>query len=135
MLSSLNDKQVALVLTGQALSASAQQSLQAIRTKKTELATIAQAQQGRSNEIASIDKDQARVRENLKAVQAASGDKSLIARYTKQLATQEDRLEVLRRESSDAEAQQKAKQAELEGLIQALSVDVSVNANATGSTP
>jgi chromosome segregation ATPase len=135
MLSSLNDKQVALVLTGQALSASAQQSLHAIRTKKTELATIAQAQQGRSNEIASIDKDQARVRENLKAVQAASGDKSLIARYTKQLATQEDRLEVLRRESSDAEAQQKAKQAELEGLIQALSVDVSVNANATGSTP
>jgi chromosome segregation ATPase len=132
---SLNDKQVALILTGQALSPAAQQSLQTIRAKKAELHAIAQAQQARNHEVDSIGEDQGRVRENLKAVQAASGDKSLVARYTKQLATEEDRLEVLRRESKDADAQLKATQAEVESLIRALNVDVNVATATAAPTP
>jgi hypothetical protein len=38
---------------------------------------------------------------------------------------------VLRRESSDAETQQKSRQAELDALIQTLSVDVNVASAAT----
>ncbi len=133
--SSLNDRQVALILAGQALSPAAQQALQTIRAKKAELAAIAQAQQARSEEVKSIGDDQERVRENLKAVQVASGDKSLIARYTRQLTTQEDRLEVLRRESHDADSRQKATQAEVESLIRALNVDVNVATATAAPTP
>jgi hypothetical protein len=123
----LNDQQVALILSGQALSPAAQQSLQAIRVKKTEMAALQLAQTARNTEMESITKDQARVRENLKAMQAAAGDKSLVARYTKQLATQEDRLEALRHETEESNAQLKARQSELEALIQALSVDVTMS--------
>jgi hypothetical protein len=123
----LNDQQVALILTGQALSPAAQESLQAIRDKKTEMTALQLAQTARNTEMESITKDQARVRENLKAMQAAGGDKSLVSRYTKQLAAQEDRLEALRHETEESNAQLKARQAELESLIQALSVDVTMS--------
>jgi hypothetical protein len=124
--SSLTDRQVTLILNGQALSPAAQQSLQAIRAQKVELATLATALDAREAERERIDKDQDRVRENLKALQSASTDKSLIERYAKQLAAQEDRLEVLRRESDDLSSQQRAKQAELDRLVQALAIDVNV---------
>jgi hypothetical protein len=107
----LNDQQVALILTGQALSPAAQESLQAIRDKKTEMTALQLAQTARNTEMESITKDQARVRENLKAMQAAGGDKSLVSRYTKQLAAQEDRLEALRHETEESNAQLKARQA------------------------
>ena len=45
-------------------------------------------------------------------------------RYTRQLSTQEDRLEVLRKEIDAAEADRAAKQQELSRLVAALSVDV-----------
>jgi hypothetical protein len=124
----MTDQQIAVILTGQALTPATQQSLQAIRTKKAEIAALSTAQQARASAIANITKDQERIRENLKALQAASGDKSLIARYTRQLATQEDRLEVLRRETDEANAQRQAKDLELGKLIQTLSADVSIPA-------
>jgi septal ring factor EnvC (AmiA/AmiB activator) len=124
--STLTDRQVTLILNGQALSPAAQQSLQAIRAQKADLATVAAAIGARDDERERIDKDQERVRENLKALQSASSDRSLVERYARQLAAQEDRLEVLRRESDDLGIQQRTKEAELDRLLRALVVDVNV---------
>jgi hypothetical protein len=132
--SSLTDALLVVILNGQALSPAAQQSLQAIRAKKAELATVASAIQARAEERERIDKDQQRVRENLKALQSANTDRSLVERYARQLAAQEDRLDVLRRESDDLETQQRTRQAELDRLVQALAIDVTLPAPPTAAS-
>jgi hypothetical protein len=124
--SRLNDQQIALILNGPALTPEAQQQLQAIRAKKDEMATIASAIQMHEGERSRIEKDQERVRENLKSLQSANTDRSLVERYAKQLATQEDRLQVLQREQDDLEGQQQAKAEEIDHLLKALVVDVGV---------
>ena len=43
-------------------------------------------------EMESIDKDQSRLRENIKALKGSSEEKALLQRYTKELDDQEDRL-------------------------------------------
>ena len=45
-----------------------------------------------------ISEDQERVRENLKALKGSDAEKALTERYTRQLSTQEDRLDALRKE-------------------------------------
>jgi hypothetical protein len=126
--STLNDRQIALILSGPALTPEAQRQLQTIRAKKDEAATIASAIEMHQWERDRIEKDQERVRENLKALQSANTDRSLVERYAKQLATQEDRLQVLQREQDDLEGQQRAKAEEIDRLLKALVIDVGVSA-------
>ena len=78
----------------------------------------------KQQELNRITQDQARVRENLKALEGSSAEKALVERYARQLSTQEDRLEVLRKEIEAAEAERAAKQQELSALVGALTVDV-----------
>ena len=130
----MTEGMVALILNGQALSPAAQQSLQAIRAQQADLAKVEAAIQARDDERERIDKDQDRVRENLKALQSATSDKSLVERYARQLAAQEDRLEAMRRESDDLTNQVLNKRAEIDRLMEALALDVNV-ASATASAP
>ena len=78
----------------------------------------------RQGEVRRISEDQGRVRENLKALKGSDAEKALTERYTRQLSAQEDRLDALRRELADADANRAAKQQELSQLVAALAVDV-----------
>jgi molecular chaperone GrpE (heat shock protein) len=60
--------------------------------------------------------DQNRIRENMKALQGISKERSLVQRYAKQLDAQEDRLASLRAESDGLRKRRDSAQAEL-GLM------------------
>lgn len=120
----ISDDQIALILRGKNVAAGVEPQLRAIAAKARE---VSEAQRGiadRQNEGRRIAEDQTRVRENLKALKGSDAEKALVQRYTTQLGTQEDRLDVLRKEIEAAEADRAAKQQELTRLVNALSLDV-----------
>jgi DNA repair ATPase RecN len=75
--------------------------------------------------VASITADQERIRENMKALKGSPEEKAFLQRYTHQLDEQEDRLGVLRSQTTDltAKCQQAAEQ--LDKILAEISLDES----------
>jgi hypothetical protein len=122
--SNISDDQIAIILRGRNVAAGIEPQLRAIAEKSRELAGIQRGISDVQTETRRIADDQTRVRENLKALKGSDAEKALVERYTRQLSTQEDRLEVLRKDVATAEASRVTKQQELSRLVAALSVDV-----------
>lgn len=122
--SNISDDTIALILRGRNVAAGLEPQLRAVAAKSREIGEVQRTINDRQAELRRISDDQGRVRENLKALKGSDAEKALVERYTRQLSTQEDRLEVLRREIEAAEADRAAKQQELSRLVAALSVDV-----------
>ena len=122
--SNISDDQIALILRGRNVAAGLEPQLRAVAAKSREVAEVQRGIYNRQGEVRRINEDQGRVRENLKALKGSDAEKALAERYSRQLSTQEDRLEVLRREIEAAEADRAAKQQELSRLVAALSLDI-----------
>ncbi|MBI2835363.1 MAG: hypothetical protein HYX76_13150 [Acidobacteria bacterium] len=73
----------------------------AVSAKRTELAVASREIASRQDERQSIDRDQQRVRENMKALRGSAEERALLERYTKHLNAQEDRVEALRRDLAE----------------------------------
>ncbi len=118
---SVTDEQIQLWVSGTAISPDVAASLREVvrrRTIITELnARIATAEA----EVATIDRDQARVRENMLALKGSAEERQLVQRYVRQLDEQETRLEVLRRELRELSTQRDEAQVELNRFIEGLS--------------
>ena len=71
--------------------------------QQNQVAALAAQLQSRQQEVESITKDQARLRENMKALKGSAEEKALLQRYTRQLDSQEDRLNTLTKEISDVQ--------------------------------
>ncbi len=125
-ISTLTDDQVALILRGRTLDPAVAPQLQAIAAASRELGRLQHDEAERGIEIARIGEDQARVRENMKALKGSDAERQLVERYTRQLGAQEDRLEALRREIATLQLQAQATRQELARLIEALSLDVEI---------
>ena len=80
----------------------------------------------RNSQIQKIFEDQQRLRENMKALKGSAEEKALLQRYTAQLNDQETRLDSLRKELADLEAQRQKAQADLDKLVQDLTLDVTL---------
>jgi predicted nucleic acid-binding Zn-ribbon protein len=70
-----------------------------------------------------IEKDQARLRENMKALKGSAEERSLIQRYTHELDSQEDALAALRKEMEDLDRKQEQAQNELETMVGQIVLD------------
>jgi chromosome segregation ATPase len=79
----------------------------------------------REHELESITKDQARIRENMKALKGSAEEKALLVRYAKQLDSQEDRLSTLSREIASLRNKQAQEQQKLDEIVQQVTLDES----------
>jgi hypothetical protein len=120
------NQQMALILRNQTLDAGARNALKAIEAKKGEIATINTTLTTRVMNIAWIEKEQQRLRENMKALKGSAEEKKLLVRYTRQLNQHEDQLDAFTREKSTLEVRRDAMLAELRQMLDALSLDVIV---------
>ena len=125
-ISSMTSDQVAVIAKGQVADPAIEAKLGAIVAKKQAIATLEREMQEKTGELERISEGQARVRENMKALKGSDSERELIQRYTRQLGSQEDRIETLTREGAALEAQHQAAQGELDALIDALTLDVVV---------
>ena len=74
-------------------------------------------------ELNAITRDQARIRENMKALKGSAEEKELVLRYTRQLNSQEDRLGALNKEIADLQGQRSQEQQKLEAMVQQVTLD------------
>jgi hypothetical protein len=122
-LTNIDDQQVALLVQDGSLTPAAQDALHRVLDQKNQVEALQSQINSRQHEIDAITKDQARVRENMKALKGTAEEKALVQRYTKQLDQQEDRLNTLQKEISDLQARHAQAQESLDQLIQSIALD------------
>jgi hypothetical protein len=100
-LTNLTSDQVEVLTKQQRVTPAMEQAFRRVLDQKTAMADLDAQLRARQQEIDSIGTDQARVRENMKALKGSAEEKALIERYTRELNTQEDRLAALHTQISE----------------------------------
>ncbi len=122
-LSNLTDTQVTVWSSENLIKPATLQALQKIIQQKNEIAGIEREIQTRKTQISSIDQDQQRLRENMKALKGSPEEKALLQRYTKELNDQEDKLQTVRAEIASREQQRDKSREQLDKMMQELTLD------------
>jgi predicted nucleic acid-binding Zn-ribbon protein len=91
--------------------------------QKNKVSDLENQIKSRQHEIESITKDQARLRENMKALKGSAEEKALLQRYTRQLDAQEDRLNALNKEMADLQEKHAQAQGQLDRIVQEVVLD------------
>lgn len=118
-----DDKKLAIFMENKSLTPAAMQAIRKVLEQKNIVDHLEAEISSRQHEIDAIGKDQARVRENMKALKGGSEEKSLVQRYARQLDQQEDRLNALQKEISDLNDKKEKADQDLEQIIQAIVLD------------
>jgi hypothetical protein len=125
-LTNLTDDQITLFSRQKSINPAVEDALRKIVAQKNVIAGLEAQIASRNNERQKIYDDQQRIRENLKALKGSAEERGLTERYTKQLSDQETRLETLQRESAALQAQRDQAQAELDKMIEGLTLDTTI---------
>jgi hypothetical protein len=122
-LTNLNDQEVALLTDEQRLTPALQEAFGKVLGKKNEIASLDSQLKVRKQERDSINSDQARLRENMKALKGSAEEKALLQRYTRQLDQEEDRLAALETEVANLTTKRESASQDLDQTIQSMALD------------
>jgi hypothetical protein len=124
-LTNLNPDEVVLLSRQQRITPAMQQVFDKVLSQKSKIAEFDQELNQRRQESDQMSADQARIRENMKALKGTAEEKALLQRYTGELNSQEDRLAALRRELEDLRAKRNIAGAELDRIVMGITLDES----------
>jgi hypothetical protein len=122
-LTNLDEKQVAFITQQRQITPAMQDAFHRVLDQKNKVDSLGTQIRNRQHEIETITKDQARLRENMKALKGSAEEKALLQRYTRQLDSQEDRLNTLTREISDVQEKHTQAQQQLDRMVQEITLD------------
>lgn len=95
LIATLTDDHLALFVKERTISPEVETALRDIQRRKAEVARVASDIKNRTIEIEQIHADQARVRENMRALKGTSEERQLLQRYVRQLDEQETRIRAI----------------------------------------
>jgi hypothetical protein len=116
-LADLDEAQIAVFSKNGSITPDMAQVLQKIAAQKAIVSKLEQDMEDRQKDIDRIVADQARLRENMKALKGSSEEKALLQRYTSELDQQETQLDSLRKNIQSTEAQRDKANDELQDMI------------------
>ena len=122
-LSGIDDTQIAVFSKNGAITPEMMAALQKIAAQKTIVSKLEQDMEDRQKDIDRIVADQARLRENMKALKGSSEEKALLQRYTSELDQQETQLDSLRKNIQNTEAQRDKASDELDTMVDNLQLE------------
>jgi hypothetical protein len=125
-LSSVTDDQIKIWFNDKTLKPELMQALRLIMDKKNEISALDHRMQALQAQITGITQDQARLRENMKALKGSVEERALVARYTRQLNEQEDKLVAVRAEIAKLDVARAEKRQQLDKMLQDLTLDESL---------
>ena len=123
VLTNLDDKQVAFITQQRQITPAMQEAFRRVLDQKNKVDSLNTQIRNRQHEVETITKDQARLRENMKALKGSAEEKALLLRYTRQLDAQEDRLNALAKETSDLQEKQTQARSQLDQIVQQITLD------------
>ena len=118
MLTDITEHQVEVLAVENVMTPEIQAAFRRVLDQKIQISKLQSQTATRQKELGAINNDQARIRENMKALRGSVEEKALLARYTRQLDSQEDRLNLLHKEIAELEQKQAAEQQKLEDMVQ-----------------
>ena len=118
MLSDITEHQVELLATENVMTPELKTAFRKVLDQKVQISKLQSETGTRQMELSAINTDQARIRENMKALRGSVEEKALLARYTHQLDSQEDRLNLLHKEITELEQKQNLERQKLEDMVQ-----------------
>jgi hypothetical protein len=118
-----DDKKLALLVESKSLTPDALQAIRKVLDQKNVVDHFGSEIGSRQHEVDAIGKDQARVRENMKALKGSSEERALLQRYARQLDQQEDRLNTLQEEIADLNDKKDKADEDLDQVIQGIVMD------------
>jgi hypothetical protein len=124
--SNVTDEQIRFFLAEKMINPEIDHALRKIIVQKNSVAAFDAEVASRKAKISSISDDQQRVRENMKALKGSVEEKTLVARYVRELNEQEDRVQSLQREMTDLEQKREAAQKTLNDMIEGLQMEVTL---------
>ena len=125
-LAGLEDEQVkplTLLVADNRITPALKDAIQRVLQKKAEIGQIEAQATGRKQQMDAIEKDQGRLRENMKALKGSTEERALIQRYTRELDSQEDKLAALRKEREDLDAKAVQIKQDLENTVNQVVLD------------
>jgi hypothetical protein len=125
-LSTVSDDHIKLLVSEKTITPAIEQALRKIIAQKSELAGFDRQIQQRQGNISEIDRDQQRLRENMKALKGSPEEKALLERYTRELNNQEDKLQAVRAEIATLQQQREKSRELLDGMLQGLTMDETI---------
>jgi len=125
-LSGVTNDQIESFLLQESINPQIEKALRAIVAQKNAVANFDASIKTQQKTIDQIFADQARLRENMKALRGSVEEKALLQRYTRQLDDEETQLDALRKKKQDTEAEQQSASAALQKSIQDLQMDVTL---------
>jgi hypothetical protein len=125
-LANIDDAQIAVFTKNGTVTPEMAEALQKIAAQKAVVSKLEEDMENRQKDIDRIVADQARLRENMKALKGSSEEKTLIQRYTGQLDQQETQLESLRKNIRDTEARRDKANDELANMIDNLDLEATL---------
>jgi chromosome segregation ATPase len=108
---------LSLLIADNRITPALKEAMQRVLQKKNDVARLEGQSTERKQQMEAIEKDQARLRENMKALKGSAEERALIQRYTRELDSQEDRLAALRKEKEDLDSKHEKAQNELETMV------------------
>jgi len=121
-LTNLTSDQVEVLTKQQRVTPAMEQAFRQVLDQKNGIAALDAQIQGRRQELDAIGTDQARLRENMKALKGSAEEKALTERYTRELNTQEDRLAALHTQVSELKEKREQAAEKLDQTLNAISL-------------
>ena len=125
-LDDIDDDRLAILVENKSIDANVQQAIRSVLDRKNAVDSLDSQIGLRQREVDTIGKDQARLRENMKALKGSSEEKALLQRYARQLDQQEDRLIAVQKEISDLNEKKNKADEDLDQTIQSIVMDESL---------
>ena len=125
-LTNLNNEQVAVLSQHGRITPELKEVFRRVLDQKNQVRSLETQVKSHQQELEAITRHQARLRENMKALKGSAEEKTLLQRYTRQLDAQEDRLNTLNKEISDAQEKYTHEQEKLDHMVQEITMDQSL---------
>lgn len=122
----VTDDTIKLFVSDKTINPDVEQALRKIIEQKTEIAGLDHEIQNRRGEVNTINQDQQRLRENMKALKGSAEEKALLQRYTHELNDQEDKLQAVHAEIARLELERVAKRQQLDRMLQEVTLDAGI---------
>ena len=124
-LTDLSDGQMDALRVENRMTPGLEKAFRQVIDQKNVIARLQSEIETRQQELNAINRDQGRIRENMKALKGSPEEKALLQRYTGQLNSQEDRLTTLNKEIADLQQKQTVEQQRLDATVQQVALDES----------
>jgi hypothetical protein len=126
LLTNITDDQIKFFAAQKMINAEIDHALRKVISQKDSIAALDAEVASHKQKISGITEDQQRVRENMKALKGSVEEKTLVARYVRELNEQEDRVQSLHREMADLEQKRETAQKTLNDMIESLQMEATL---------